>query len=116
MALDSPNLQRMIINGHGEQVTLRRPGRIPIDLPNVWAKIDGSGISGGSQQAPGGVTQFSRRVIISNEEIRQSSWPVPIARGDQIIDSSGKTLTIQAVDVASVGTTIIKYNLNAIGA
>lgn len=99
-----------MLRDFGETITLRRVGSPNTDV-SVLAKIDGAG----EQIGAAGVAQFRRRVILSNIEIAAAGWPGPPHRGDQVILSGPKTLTVQTVDTVSIGTDTIMHALETLG-
>lgn len=92
---------------HGKDIVLRRPSTnsAPTDI-TVRAAI--------RQYQPvelqGGIIQGDRRVVVRATELAVSSWPLPIKKGDQIIDGT-TVYVVQAVDAVELFGLVVRYNL-----
>jgi hypothetical protein len=98
-----------------EVITLRR-----LTSPtNVEVTCRAHITAGGRNDAEvgtGGVTQFVRRVVISNTEIAAADWPGPPRRGDQIVRGGDKTLAVQTCDTAVNGLDTVMHTMTTLGA
>lgn len=93
----------------GERVILRRP-------PNTDCPLAAVTRAYAPQQIGGGVVQGDRHVSIGNRSIAQSGWPGPPRRGDQIIfDGGTKTATIMGVESMTVGSEVVRHNIQVRG-
>jgi hypothetical protein len=95
----------------GQQLTLRRIGS-----PNVDVALSGRLQTFDPKEIGGGIVQGDRKLIIGNFSILEAGWPGPPQRGDQILFAGGtKTATVMGVDTITVGTEIVRHNLQVRG-
>ena len=109
--MNAPNATATMLARYGETVSLRRPtGQAQFTDVSCAARVD----QFQPHEITGGVMQGDRKVILSNREINAAAWPGPPRRGDQII-IAGRTTTVQGVETVSVGSQVVRHNVQVRG-
>lgn len=90
-----------LVQRYGETLTLRRPG-----APNVDVAVKGVTRALHPDALVGEITQFERKVVISNAEIAAASWPGPPKRGDRVIFADGTQATVLMPGTRKLGDQI----------
>ena len=93
----------------GETVTVRRlTGTNPQVATDCTTKAVVRGYS--PDELVGGIQLGDKRVILSEKDLKASSWPVPIRPQDRIVIES-KAVTVQSVEKRKIGDDVAMYVL-----
>jgi hypothetical protein len=109
--MNAPNATAAMLTRYGETVPLRWPtGQAQLIDVSCAARVD----QFQPHEITGGVMQGDRNVILFSREIEAEAWPGPARRGDQII-IAGRTTTVRGVETVSVGSQIVRHNVQVRG-
>jgi hypothetical protein len=101
-----------------DTVTITRlAGASPSQTSTAATSIRAHVASYSPQEIVGAIMQGDQKVILLKQDLDAASWPVPPHKGDKIITSDGRHLTVQFCDANTkrVGNTIIAYEIQARG-
>lgn len=97
----------------GNTVTLRRltlgPGgtQIPFDAEGLPASVRPLK----PEELVGGIDQTWSKVVLSPTGINAAQWPLPIRKGDKIVETSGKIRNIEFPGHISVQDVLVRIEL-----
>lgn len=99
-------VRRMVLR-EGQPLTLRRvaTGQTAIDVAVTGVLRDFQ-----PHELVGNIIQGDRRVILTNDEISAAGWPLPIRKGDQVLDGT-KVYTVQGCSTAQRQGSIARHDL-----
>ena len=105
------DVTRRLVARDGQAITLRRiaTGQAPVDLSCTAVVRDYR-----PHELVGSLDQGDRQVIITNDEIVAAAWPGPPRRNDRVVMDAG-VFTVQAVNTAQLGATIIRHTMTVRG-
>jgi hypothetical protein len=102
---------RRAIARDGGPLTLRRvaTGQVPVDVA-----VRGLVRDYRPDELVGNISQGDRRVTLGNAEIAAAGWPLPIRKGDQVLDE-GRVYTVQSCNTLRLRGEVARHEIVARG-